>query len=245
MTLLPLPVDPGPVACCNLGLDEAATDLCIILDDDCVLSDRHYMRECVDVFSRDERVAAVCGRVVMENAEIQYPYDPEARTGTFEYGSFIGCSTMFRSAAFRQVGGYDEEFFIYDNEPDLAMRLIEEGWIVVATDACSCVHLISPQGRTPRRAVFYMTRNTIMLAIKNAPLRNLVEFLPREWIRKAAWANEEMCLGAWCAGVTSGTVRGLLRLHRRRPLPRGFSKVNLFLHKQISHFPIYSPGGDR
>ena len=52
-----------------------------------------------------------------------------------------GAAMLLRRSAFEQVGGFDEEFWLYGEELDLGTRLRDAGWKVLATPALEVVHV--------------------------------------------------------------------------------------------------------
>jgi hypothetical protein len=97
------------------------------------------------------------------------------RTKTFSGGTF----TFIRADAFRKLGGYDEEFFMYGEEEDLAWRIWISGGNVIATPKARLHHrgavAVNPQGgeqitefRTSERKRFYANRNHLLVLLKNS-----------------------------------------------------------------------------
>jgi GT2 family glycosyltransferase len=54
--------------------------------------------------------------------------------------SVKGAAMLVRRSAFEQVGGFDESFFLYAEESDLATRLRRHGWRVLFEPAAEVVH---------------------------------------------------------------------------------------------------------
>jgi N-acetylglucosaminyl-diphospho-decaprenol L-rhamnosyltransferase len=52
----------------------------------------------------------------------------------------LGAALMIRAAAFEQVNGFDERFFLYSEETDLAYRMKAHGWSSCACSEASAVH---------------------------------------------------------------------------------------------------------
>jgi GT2 family glycosyltransferase len=97
------------------------------------------------------------------------------RTTTFSCGTF----TFIRADAFHKLGGYDEEFFMYGEEEDLAWRIwIGGGKVAVAPNAR--LHhrgaaAVNPEGgeqitefRTSKRKRFYANRNHLLVLLKHS-----------------------------------------------------------------------------
>lgn len=69
--------------------------------------------------------------------------------GTCMINMLSGVSTLFRASALRQVGLFDEQFFLYWEDADLSFRLRSSGWrLAVAADACLWHHESSSLGGT-------------------------------------------------------------------------------------------------
>jgi len=75
--------------------------------------------------------------------------------------ALIGAVVMIRRDTLDQVGGFDEDYFFFLEETDLAMRIRGNGWQVVHEPRASAVHL---QGTTAgkheaeARIEFYRSR---------------------------------------------------------------------------------------
>jgi GT2 family glycosyltransferase len=79
----------------------------------------------------------------------EYPLDQGIR----EVDWVAGMCIAMRSAAFAQVGGFDERFFLYYEDVDLCRRLKAAGYAVVYEPAASVIHHAR---RTSRRNARYM-----------------------------------------------------------------------------------------
>jgi len=53
----------------------------------------------------------------------------------------VGAAMLVRREAVEEVGGFDQSFFMYDEEVDLAYRLRERGWKVVYQPLATFVHV--------------------------------------------------------------------------------------------------------
>lgn len=98
----------------------------------------------------------------------------ELDTGQFdlpeEIFSFCGASVLFRRQFLEDVGLFDEHFFVYYEDTDLAWRGRTLGWrYVYAPD--SIVRHIHAASTTEGSALFthYVERNRLLMLAKNAP----------------------------------------------------------------------------
>jgi GT2 family glycosyltransferase len=103
-----------------------------------------------------------------------------ARPGTQRLTSFCASTFAFiRADAFRKLGGFDEEFFLYGEEADLAWRIWLAGGNVVAAPKARLHHrseaAVNPKGgeqitefRTSESKRFYANRNHLLVLLKNS-----------------------------------------------------------------------------
>jgi GT2 family glycosyltransferase len=67
----------------------------------------------------------------------EIPVDPDT-TQVVDY--VVGAFMLCRVAALREVGGFDERFFLYMEEEDLCRRLAERGWLTVLAPKAVVAH---------------------------------------------------------------------------------------------------------
>lgn len=66
----------------------------------------------------------------------------------------IGACWLVRRAAWQQIGGFDESFFLYSEETDWAKRAHAAGWKVVFEPSASAIHLGGESGKSRSARVF-------------------------------------------------------------------------------------------
>ncbi len=82
-----------------------------------------------------------------------------------------GCAALFRRAMLRDVGGFDEDYFLYAEESDLGLRARLRGWSCVYVPGAVVDHDYSASsGRASRMKAFYVERNRLYTVVKNFPL---------------------------------------------------------------------------
>ena len=74
-----------------------------------------------------------------------------------------GCNMFFRAAAFKEVGGFDEKFFLYYEDTDLCLRMNEKNWQCLIVPAAKLTHIVnaSTQGRLAIWRSYYNIRNRL------------------------------------------------------------------------------------
>ncbi len=79
-----------------------------------------------------------------------------------------GAALVVRSDAFREAGGFDEDYFIYYEETDLCWRLRLLGYRVVTVPAARVYHLGGgTMGKVLPRTVYLRRRNQLTTLLKN------------------------------------------------------------------------------
>jgi len=71
-----------------------------------------------------------------------------------------GCFMFFRVAALKDVGLFDERFFMYPEDIDISRRIAEK-WKVKSTSKCSLVHLHNAESKRNLRMLFVHILNMI------------------------------------------------------------------------------------
>lgn len=140
----------------NRGAEEAASEVLVLLNNDVVCEPDFVERIC-EPFA-DERVGSVAG--VLLQAEIPDRIDSAGIEIDSTLRSFdvlwnrplaeldgaadplgpCGGAAAYRLSAFREVGGFDEAFFAYWEDVDLALRLRLAGWECRLAPAAQAVH---------------------------------------------------------------------------------------------------------
>jgi GT2 family glycosyltransferase len=85
------------------------------------------------------------------------PAPPTVRRPEREVGYITGACLFFRRDVFRQLGGFDERFFVYSEETDLQWRMRARGLKRVIIDGPKVIHLAGKTFKTSNSRRIMMT----------------------------------------------------------------------------------------
>lgn len=149
------------VAAFNAGAREAATPLVMLLDDD-AWPEPAALRAALALFGSRERLGGVA----------LLPVHPATRKAEWRTGvegperawPMMGCGNIVRREAWDRLGGYEEKFFLYRNDTDLALKLLGAGWEVAFDPAWVVWHDSPAAAKKSERWLRLATRNWIWMA---------------------------------------------------------------------------------
>lgn len=172
----------------------ASTDLIFSLDDDAVFSSPRVIEQTVQAFD-DPRVAAVAIPFIdMTRREIVRQQAPHS-TGIYVTASFFGGMVAFRRCVFTALGGYRSSLVHQFEEADLAIRLLDAGYVIRLGRSDPIHHYVSPM-RNRRRMGIYGARNNVLFAWQNVPMPFLLPHI---------------------VGISGNSLRASFRKSHRRP----------------------------
>jgi GT2 family glycosyltransferase len=195
VVLVEMPHDrKGACETFNIGFRTASGDCVAIMDDDVSATPGWLESLETTLKSEPDTTAMVSSRVIEPGMPEAYVRAELAR-GRYYASTFRGCGTLARKAVLDATGGYDERFFIYGNERDLAARVLALGMRILQTPD-AVIHHATPFGmKSGKRSLYYHVRNFWLYAFKNCAWSDVF---------RAAWAMARKGLG-----------RGGARVHER------------------------------
>ena len=131
-----------------------------------------------------------------------------------------GAGAFYHRETFLRLGGFDESFFCYHEDVDMAFRMRLAGGVCVQSAEAIIDHVSSGiSGRASDFAVYHGTRNRIWTFVKNMPSILFWLFLPAHIVLNLAmlfWAafRPGRFAPTW-RGVKEG-IKGLPRIWRAR-----------------------------
>jgi len=129
----------------------------------------------------------------------------------------LGAALMVRRDTLAQVGGFDEQYFMYCEEIDLCRRIKKAGWQIYCVPAAEIVHLVGQSTRQFRDKMFvalWRSRFLMFEAHESPAFR---------W-----WARRLVRLGLWAE------ARRARAAHRRGEISAGQLELRLSAFQEVA-----------
>jgi GT2 family glycosyltransferase len=159
----------------NIGFACVKTEFTAILDDDIELPP-DWLQKLTAKFAAEPATTAMLSTKVVEPGMPDWLVNSEDVNRERFMATFRGCGTLARSDVLAAAGYYDERFYIYGNERDLASRVLALGFRVKQFPEVVTYHKTPFGQRKGKRSIYFHTRNFWLYALKNVPLPALVAF---------------------------------------------------------------------
>ena len=157
------------IAGLNEGFKQASGDYVLVLDDDSHPYDEATINQVMRCLDTRPEVGVVACRIESASGQPVRTWHLPKTDLPGPSMAFVGCGFAIRRTLFERVGWYPARFFLYQNEIELAMRIMREGYEIYYEPCCRVVHRESSTGRASWRQVYFPTRNTIWLIRRYFP----------------------------------------------------------------------------
>lgn len=145
----------------NLGFEKAKGDYFIIIDDDSHIE--YGLEEALTYLDKNTEVGVLALNVVSG------PYTSKMwnwKDGQDLVG-FIGCGAILRRETYEKVGGYADWMFLYVNEWEYGLRVINAGYKVRYFENSIVQHRASAVNRTSKRFRVFVTKHELGIVYKH------------------------------------------------------------------------------
>ena len=188
---------------CNEGIKHANGEYLLFLSQDRIMSN-DWIEKTIAKMNQDEKIGCVVGKVIRDGAsspEYGHSYDVYGAVlinGTPDESKlfFGGGTVLIRKKTIEQVGGFDPEFFIYQEDVDICWRIRLAGYEIKIEKNAVChnkgggisdtfydnkqynISFDSELINIPLYKFYYSQKNRIRTLLKNYSTVNIVKSLP-------------------------------------------------------------------
>jgi len=142
------------------------------IDDDAEFSDSHVVQKTIADFAVSACVGAVAIPCIDVNKSPDLRQPKPDEQNPYVTSEYIGTAHAIRRDLFLQSGGYRSSLTHQGEERDLAIRLLDRGYLIRLGSSAPIWHYESPK-RDTRRMDFYGRRNDVLFAWQNTPWSKL------------------------------------------------------------------------
>ncbi len=198
VTLIELEENKGFSIANNIGLQRARGDYIALLNND-LLIDHKWIAHMIDGLESDVLVGSCACKMlfydqrdVIDSAGINVlKHGVGVNRGHFErddipfqrpsrvFGACAGAA-IYRATMLRELGGFDEDFYIYFEDVDLSFRAQLSGYdcLYVPQAVAFHHHGASSASFGLGKKYYYLARNSLFVIVKNMPSPLLRRYLP-------------------------------------------------------------------
>jgi GT2 family glycosyltransferase len=196
----------------NRGAIEATGDLVLILDDDASVPSDTLAAAVACMATRPELAAITFCPVHPRTGRHEWPFANRLPPEGTDRWPLMGCANLVRRDVFLRVGGYEPTFFLYRNDADLALTLLDLGQGVHCRPDWRVLHQSDGIDVKSSRRFQLATRNWVWLCRRHG---TSLQWLLGS-VAAAAWACR---LAGWRWRLHARIVAGFLQGMVRRPAP--------------------------
>lgn len=181
----------------NAGIRASRGEFILTLNND-TTADPHFIENLVKPMVSDPGVGMCASKMLFPDGRINSTgiciarsgaawdrgiYEPDSGQYDGKVDVFGPCAgaALYRKSMLDEIGLFDEDFFIFMEDVDLAFRARLAGWVCRFVPSARVIHIMGgTAGTDSELSVFYGNRNLLWNTIKNFPSRTLLIYLP--WI---------------------------------------------------------------
>jgi len=174
--------------CClanNIGIRESTGEFIVFLDND-VRVDKDWLHGLLKVMKTRTDAGAVGSKILFEDGRLQstghtrfldytwadrglFEKDQGQYDAVEEVESVSNCSVMYRAKALEEVGLFDEDFMMYLEEVDMAIRMRHKNWKTYYAPQSKVTHKLHGSKQSKQKINYYTLRNRMYVLIKHFP----------------------------------------------------------------------------
>ncbi|MGB9177188.1 MAG: glycosyltransferase family 2 protein [Methanoregula sp.] len=181
----------------NAGIHIAKGEFILTLNND-TIADPHLLEEIVQPMRSDARIGMCASKMLFPDGRINSTAICISRSGAAwdrgigetDHGQYdvaeevfgpCAGAALYRRSMLDEIGLFDEDFFLYMEDLDLAFRAQLAGWKCMYVPTAHVVHIHrGTTGFNSDITIYYGNRNLAWYILKDFPLRTLLVYSP--WI---------------------------------------------------------------
>lgn len=211
VTLIELSRNHGFTGGVNAGIRHAlaeGADYIALFNNDAV-AEPDWLKHLLTRIKKDPKIGIVTGKLLKTGGQIDsvgeaysiwglpFPVGRnQSDSGQFNKARLVtaasGGASLYRAKMLKQIGLFDQEFFAYYEDVDLALRAQSRRWQVWFEPTAIARHRVGGTSRKlPGFAAYHSLKNTYYLYAKNMPAKLYWKYLPRFLISVllVSWRN--------------------------------------------------------
>jgi len=249
--LLPLPENRGFTGGNNEGFRQSSGTYIVLLNNDATL-DKDWLESMVSVMESDPGLGSCASKIIIEGTELLDSAGDlftTAFTGT-KWGELqnaalftesrtvagpCAAAAIYRRSMLEQIGFFDDDFFLNHEDTDLNLRGWLAGWRCKFVPDAVAYHKVSASiGNLSDTSVYYFSRNSLWVWVKNVPLNLMAYLLPQRILYELnTFVNFCLIHGKWSPFFRGkwDAIKGLPGMYKKRKL---LKKKNLSTREIVS-----------
>jgi hypothetical protein len=219
----------------NTGIREAKGEFILTLNND-TIAGPEFIEELFFPMISDPDVGMCASKMVLPDGRINstgicisksgepwdrgggQPDDGQYDSPEEVFGPCAGAA-LYRRSMLEEIGLFDEDFFLYFEDVDLAFRAQLSGWKCVYVPKACIVHVHGgTAGFKSDISIYYVNRNLVWYIVKNFPARTFFRYLPWIVLRNTADIFYYACNGMLFTIVRAkkDMLRGIPNMIKKR-----------------------------
>lgn len=224
----------------NIGFSQSSGEYIVLLNNDATIQ-KNWLEVMVTALESDPGLGSCSSKIIIEGTErLDSAGDlfTTAFTGT-KWGELqkaslftesrtvagpCAAAAIYRRGMLEQIGFFDEDFFLNHEDTDLNLRAWLAGWRCQFVPDAVAYHKVSASiGNLSDTSVYYFSRNSLWVWIKNAPASLMIFLLPQRILYELnAFINFCLIHGKWTPFFQGkwDALKGIPRMYRKRKLTK-------------------------
>ncbi len=226
--------DNTGIAGYNAGFKIAKGEFILVLDDDSCPLSLAGIHHALAILEQRTDIGIIAAHIQNPDGSPQWSWHLPKQATFSPSPFFIGCGFIIRRELFAQIGGYPDDFFLYQNEIAVSFEVRLQGFEIFYDPDFIVIHRGVPSQRPSWRRIFFPTRNTLWLirCYYPQPLASYMIFsrLVIGFIRALNMGELKTYVKAVLLGLSTPSTPRILPVKLRSSF-RPFWKQNSLIHQ--------------